>query len=1270
MKKQLWALLVEDSELDALLIIRELKSGGYDLVMERVETEQTFLAALESKPWDLILCDYRMPDFNGLTALQLFKKRNLDIPFIMVSAVMTEDLIVEAMRAGAHDYVMKAHLNRLNPAVERELHEAEVRRESVRTAQALRESEMRYRSLFENMIDGYAYCKMDFEGTKPKDFLYIDVNGRFEELTGLKNVAGKKVSEVIPGLRASNPELFESYGRVALTGKPEKLEAYVEPLRIWLSISVYSPGREYFVSVFENITERKKAEEAGLLLTTALESTANGVAITDLKGNIVWVNNAFTVMTGYASMDVLGRNPKILNSGKQEDSFYRHLWETILAGDVWHGELVNKKKDGSLYNEEMTITPLKHTNGGITNFIAIKQDVTERKRAAGELKQRKEFLEAIMESSMDVILTVTNDGKLAFSNSKITSVLGYTYEEIKDRPLRDFVPEEYRAELSKLWEKLLHGAAGTQELQIIRNDGTLADCIVSYSPVEGFEENLILVKDITARKIAEQQNRTLAHAVKSIGECVCITDLDDTVLFVNEAFLKTYGYEEREVLGKNIEIVRSHDNKAELVRGILPSTIDGSWQGEIMNRRKDGSEFPVSLSTSAVTNDEGKIIALIGVATDITERTRAEQALMASEVRYRRLFESAQDGILILDAETGMIVDVNPFLIELLGYSHEQFLGKEIWDLGFFKNIVANKVRFMELQQTGYVRYADLPLETVGGKKISVEFVSNVYHVGHKKVIQCNIRNITERKQAESEIQKNRELLNSIFATSRDGIVLEDDLGMIMFVNSAYVKLFGYALENELVGKHVSIVRAPEDNERLLEYSRRRLVGQDAPSIYEYKGRCKDGSFVDLEVSVAATEIGGKKHILSVVRDIRDRKKEQAERHLLEERTRQAQKMEAIGTLAGGIAHDFNNILAIILGHISIVKRSGQDEAVRRASAETISQAVQRGANLVRQILTFARKTDVTLVPVNVNASVKEIRKMLVQTFPKSIEFAMELEKELPLVIIDADELHQALLNLCVNARDAVVDARNNGGVQPKITLKTSLASGKELRERFPEVSADQYVAVSVTDTGMGMDETMRKRIFEPFFTTKEMGKGTGLGLAIVYGVARSAHGIVDVQSAQGRGSVFTLYLPVPKEASVSGPKHEKRHTHIPGGTETLLIVEDEESLLAILQTSLQNKGYRIIPAVDGREALKLFKQQQDHIHMVITDLGLPKLSGEAVVRELKNIKPGIKVIVASGYVDREQKLELFALGAKEIIMKPYDQTEVLEKVRSVLDAP
>ncbi len=261
-----------------------------------------------------------------------------------------------------------------------------------RAEETLRQSEERYRSLFENMLDGFAYCEMLFENGRPRDFKYLAVNRAFETLTGLKNVVGKTATEVIPGIWESHPELFETYGRVAGTGKSERFEIHLQPLGLWFSISVYSNEEGYFTAVFDNITERKRAEEQLQLHLTALQSTANAIVITGADGTIEWVNAAFESLTGYSAAEVTGKNPRFLKSGRQAVAFYQDLWETILAGRVWHGEVVNKRKDGSLYTEEMTITPVSDAGGTITQFVAIKQDVTERKQGESALRQSEERL--------------------------------------------------------------------------------------------------------------------------------------------------------------------------------------------------------------------------------------------------------------------------------------------------------------------------------------------------------------------------------------------------------------------------------------------------------------------------------------------------------------------------------------------------------------------------------------------------------------------------------------------------------------------------------------------------------------------------------------------------------------------------------------------------------------------------------------------------------------------------------------------------------------
>jgi len=397
----------------------------------------------------------------------------------------------------------------------------------------------------------------------------------------------------------------------------------------------------------------------------------------------------------------------------------------------------------------------------------------------------------------------------------------------------------------------------------------------------------------------------------------------------------------------------------------------------------------------------------------------------------------------------------------------------------------------------------------------------------------------------------------------------------------------------------------------------------------------------------------GKKAMLEVFTDITERKN-------LEKRLHHASKMESLGTLAGGIAHDFNNILAIIQGHANLLKGSHPESETRTKSLDAIATATARGTSLVQQLLRFARKTEITMEPVSVNASIRELVSLLLQTFPRSIDIVTDLDPDIPWVVADATELHQVLLNLCVNSRDAMP----HGG---RLTLLTRTVAGEEVRRQFPTASARRYVNVEIADTGLGMDERVRQRIFEPFFSTKGIGKGTGLGLATAYGIVQSHSGFIDVQSEVGRGTTFRVFLPsertIRKTADTLTPGTES-----PGGNEGILVVEDEEALREIAVIVLSNKGYRVLTAKDGAEAIDIYRQHGSSIKVVITDLGLPVLGGGQLARTLRQMNASLELIIASGYIDPGTKSELSRAGVKEFIQKPYQQDELLRAIRRVLD--
>ncbi len=399
----------------------------------------------------------------------------------------------------------------------------------------------------------------------------------------------------------------------------------------------------------------------------------------------------------------------------------------------------------------------------------------------------------------------------------------------------------------------------------------------------------------------------------------------------------------------------------------------------------------------------------------------------------------------------------------------------------------------------------------------------------------------------------------------------------------------------------------------------------------------------------------GKKAVLEIFQDITEQKR-------LQQELLQSQKMLSIGTLAGGIAHDFNNILGIILGYISIMQSIKDNPQKFSEGIHAIRQAVDRGAGLVRQILTFARKAEVSFEPLYIPDLVKELVSMLQQTFPKIITFQASFERQLPLINADYTQIHQALLNLCVNARDALP----NGG---EISIKAVTIPGEKTRERFPAAALTPYICVSISDTGIGMEEATRNRIFDPFFTTKEKGKGTGLGLSVVYGIVQAHRGFINCESHVGKGTAVHIYLPVPEEPATAERHVTKEESVATAGSETILLVEDEDLLLEMMETLLKTRGYGVLKAKDGIEAIELYKQHKDEISLVLTDMGLPKLTGIDEFEKLKEINPHIKLIFASGYLDPRAKDELLKAGAKGFLQKPYIIEEVLKKVREVLDS-
>jgi PAS domain S-box-containing protein len=504
---------------------------------------------------------------------------------------------------------------------------------------------------------------------------------------------------------------------------------------------------------------------------------------------------------------------------------------------------------------------------------------------------------------------------------------------------------------------------------------------------------------------------------------------------------------------------------------------------------------------------------------------------------------------------------------------------------------------------------------------------------------------ITRRRLAEEQFLK----LSSAVEQSPIAIAITDAEGNVQYVNGKFTATTGLTLET-ILDREIDVLREGHPSEESYQECRARLrAGQEWRG--EITRQAPDGRRIweSVQVTCLRNTHGEIANLLLLREDITGRK-------VLEGQLRQAQKMEGIGTLAGGIAHDFNNILAVINGYAELCVLNAADPAIVQKSVGEIKRAAERATGLVRQILTFSRKAEVRVAPLDLNQHLRDLVKLLAETFPRNITFNFAFDDNLPPLLADQNQLQQIVLNLCVNARDAMP----NGGT---ITLSTQRLEGDDVPAGMP--TRRPCACLKVADTGTGMPPEVRERIFEPFFTTKGVNKGTGLGLAVVYGIVASHEGCIDVESTVGQGSTFRVCLPladsqVPVAAT---PKQGE----FPGGTESVLVIDDETALRQLLETSLSRKGYSVTTARDGLEAIDILGRMEKRFDIVLLDLNMPGATGIEVLKVLKVTHPEARVLVITGHLTPEAKAEFEAMGQKHFIRKPYTLDELGRQIRAVL---
>jgi PAS domain S-box-containing protein len=655
--------------------------------------------------------------------------------------------------------------------------------------------------------------------------------------------------------------------------------------------------------------------------------------------------------------------------------------------------------------------------------------------------------------------------------------------------------------------------------------------------------------------------------------------------------------------------------------------------------------------SKALTQAEETAKAQEDLQTEITQRRKAEEQLREKQAQLAGIIASAMDAIITVDA-TQSITVFNHAAERMFGCLAEEALGQPLDRFIPARFRTAHQQHINQFGQTHITRRSMGQLGEVFGLRVNGEefpIEASISHteVGGEKFYTVILRDITARRQDEERLQEQAALLDH----AQDAIIVRDLNQRILFWNRSAEQLYGWRKE-EVLNQDISDSVFQDSRETLQKATQTVLdTGEWRGELYH---RTRDGRQIVVEGrwKLVRDAQGNPKSILVTNTDITEKKK-------LETQFLRAQRMESIGTLAGGIAHDLNNLLSPILMSVQLLQLKVQDEASRKM-LEILQNNAERGSEMIKQILSFARGVSGESIPVQLKHLIKELIKILKETFPRSIEINCKIATDLWLVTGDATQLHQVLMNLCINARDAMTQ----GG---KLTIE---ASNCTIDETYAEMTADakpgNYVQIAVTDSGMGITPGNLNRIFDPFFTTKEIGQGTGLGLSTVLGIVKGHHGFINVYSEPSRGSQFRIYLPANEEAQLQPLPSVPADLPF-GHGELILIVDDETSIREIARTALEAFNYRVITANDGAEAIALFAQRQTEIQAVLTDIMMPVMDGLALIRALRKIAPQLPIIASSGLAENSKITEAADEGVKAFLTKPYTTGTLLKLLAEVL---
>jgi PAS domain S-box-containing protein len=1029
-----------------------------------------------------------------------------------------------------------------------------------------------------------------------------------------------------------------------------------------------------FFSFVRDITQQKRIEHAlrksEEKFSKAFKASPAAMAIVSLEnGRYIEVNDNFLQVSGFQKDEVIGHTPIELHVWVDENERQQYLDDLSRNGSFKRNDVKFRMKNSEVRTFEVSSEIIEIESEKCSlNFIG---DITERKQAEEALQESNNKFHSLV-ANIPGYIAYVNATTLQYElvNDAFEKAFGIPREKIVGSHIKDVIGEANYNFALKYIEEAISGKPSGYENTFDMTSGKRW-IKVNYNPVFGSDGRVtsivVLCYDITELRQTEdslRENRALLNSViNGTSDAVYVKDLQGRYLLFNSAAERFVGKSAAEVLGRDDTTLFPPAEAMTVMEGDR-KVIEG---GEVRSYEEVVTDATGRVVTflsmkGPLFDANGTPVGLFGIARDITERRQSEKSLLSSEERHRAILQTTMDGFWLTDAQ-GHLREVNEAYCCMSGYSAEELLALSIPDLEAIETADETSDRIKLIMEKGETRF-ESQHRRKDGSLYDVECSVKYRHEDGGQLV-VFLRDITDRKKVENALKASEYLFKESQRAAHIGSYNADFIHNHWDSSEVLDIIFG--IDRDYVHSipgWLDIVH-PDDRNMMNRYLKDEVIARRHPFEKEYRIVRKNDGETRWVYGLGEARYDDNGNITSLagtIQDITERKKIEDDRTNLEQQLLHSQKLESLGVLAGGIAHDFNNILAIIIGHCSLAELD-YDKAGDHIPV--IEQAANRAAELCRQMLAYAGKANIVKSQVDMSALLAEMVKMLKTTLSQNAVIKLDRSTDIPFVSGDASQLRQVVMNLILNAAEAIGEAE--GEIHISLS-KTVINAGQSIKDHLGKViPPGWYDCLEVTDDGCGMDYETRQRIFEPFYTTKFTGRG--LGMSAVLGIIMSHGGSLQLFSQSGQGTTFKIFLPV--LISDAAGNASLQQTAVPEswkGTGTVLLVEDEEMIRTVAKILIEELGFTVIEAVNGKEALKLYQLNAADIDLVVTDMGMPVMNGYDMFHELKKLNPKLPIIVSSGFGDTDVASRISREDIAAIISKPYNFNQLRDTLKRVVE--